>query len=333
MHRIETSVASITDAGPARSESAPEAARTFDPVDPDLFEFEELQPRGSAGTPGRTDVETGHLTFHGGKVLASPDVVPIYVGGYWLTLPGKRDRARNDAAMMTLVKDPGQTALWQEYGGGQGTTSRSKVLAGVEGERFTKEDVEALVAAEVRKGHLDTSDPERVFTLVLPPGAVLEDGGASSQHGLGGFHGNVETGDGRPVYYAVVVYSQRTAAGVNGIDFTGKPIDNVTITESHEITEVVTDPDVGQAIETGDPELLAWYDDTTPILRRDGSAVLDDWGRPMRGKGEIGDIPILNAELEGDKDLSSAWGRVEGFAFQTEWSNADGKAELAPDGE
>ena len=330
MERIEGAAATAVEQSEVE-ERTEDGLRRFEPVDPDRIELDDLRPRAKPGAGGTTDVETGHLTFHGGKVLASPDVVPIYVGEYWQTLPGKRDRARNDAAMAALVKDRGQTALWQEYGGGPGTTSRSKVLAGVEGERFTKEDVEALVAAEVREGHFDTSDPERVFTLVLPPGAVLEDGGASSEHGLGGLHGNVETADGRPVYYAVVVYSQRTAAGVNGIDFTGKPIDNVTITESHEITEVVTDPDVGQAIETGDPELLAWYDDMTPILRRDGSAVLDDWGRPMRGKGEIGDIPILNAELEGDEDLSSTWGRVDGFAFQTEWSNADGKAELAPE--
>jgi hypothetical protein len=332
MERIESAAATAVQQSQVE-QCTEDRLRRFEPVDPDRIELDDLRPPAEPEAGGAIDVETGHLTFHGGKVLASPDVVPVYVGDYWPTLPGKRDRARNDAAMAALVKDPGQTALWQEYGGGPGTTSPSKVLAGVEGERFTKEDVEALVAGELRKGHFDISDPERVFTLVLPPGAVLEDGGASSEHGLGGFHGKVETTDGRAAYYAVVVYSERTAAGVNGIDFTGKPIDNVTITESHEITEVVTDPDVGQAIETGDPRFLAWYDDTTPILRRDGSAVLDDWGRPMRGKGEIGDIPILNAELEGDEDLSSAWGRVDGFAFQTEWSNQDGKAELAPDGE
>ena len=50
----------------------------------------------------------------------------------------------------------------------------------------------------------------------------------------------------------------------------------------------------------------------------------------MRGKGEIGDIPVLNAELEGDSALESVWGRRGGFAFQTEWSNEDGKAELEP---
>ena len=73
---------------------------------------------------------------------------------------------------------------------------------------------------------------------------------------------------------------------MNGIDFTGTPIDNITITESHEITEAVTDPDVGLAIETGDPHFLGWYDEPTPIRRRDGTPVLDASGRPLRGKGE-----------------------------------------------
>ncbi|HZJ55536.1 MAG TPA: hypothetical protein VFD38_15455 [Myxococcaceae bacterium] len=307
-------------------------SRRFEPVDLDRIEFDDLQPAGAPGRTGTTNVATGHLTFHGGKVLRSADVVPVYVGAYWETPGGKRDRARNDAAMAALVKDPGQTGIWKEYGSGPGTTSPSKVIATVRHRDFSKEDVEMLVEAHVRAGTFDVSDPERVFTIVLPPGATLRDGEASSTAGLGGFHGNVTARDGHPVYYAVVAYSQRTGGRVNGIDFTGTPIDNVTIAESHEITEAVTDPDVGLAIQTGDPRYLGWYDDTTPIRRSDGTAVLDGMGRPMRGKGEIGDIPVLNAELEGDSALKSVWGRRGGFAFQTEWSNRDGKAELAPRG-
>jgi len=307
-------------------------SRRFEPADPDRVEFSDPQPGGGAGRTGATNVETGHLTFHGGKVLRSPDVVPVYVGAYWQTLAGQRDRARNDAAMAALVKDPGQTGLWREYGGGPGTSSPSKVLGGNARRDFSKEDVEALVSAQVRAGVFHTSDPERIFTLVLPPGVTLHDGDARSTAGLGGFHGNVTATDGHPVYYAVVVYSQRSGGRMNGIDFTGTPVDNITITESHEITEAVTDPDVGLAIETGDPRFLGWYDATTPVRRRDGTAVLDAMGRPMRGKGEIGDIPVLNAELEGDATLRSVWGRRDGVAFQTEWSNRDGKAELGPGG-
>ena len=87
---------------------------------------------------------------------------------------------------------------------------------------------------------------------------------------------------------------------------------------------------MGLAIQTGDPRYLGWYDDTTPVRRRDGTAVLDSFGRPVRGKGEIGDIPVLNAELEGDSALESSGGRLDGFSSQTEWSNRDGQAELAP---
>ncbi len=323
---IDPSVVELEDSATPSAHS-----RRFEPADPDRFELGDLQPSGAPGRPGTTSVETGHPTFHGGKVLRSPDIVPVYVGAYWQTLPGRRDRARNDAAMAALVKDPGQTGLWKEYGGGPGTTSPSKLLAGIARRDYSKEDVEALVRAQVRSGAFDSSDPERIFTLVLPPGVTLHDGEARSTSGLGGFHGNVIASDGHPVYYAVVVYSQRSGARVNGIDFTGTPVDNITITESHEITEAVTDPDVGLAIESGDPHFLGWYDDTTPVRRRDGSAVLDGTGRPTRGKGEIGDIPVLNAELEGDTTLRSVWGRQGGFAFQTEWSNRDGRAELEPE--
>jgi len=334
MSRVQTAGAATPIHTSAQDQEPSEAAaahsRRFEPVDPDRIEFDDLQPGGAPGRAGATNVETGHLTFHGGKVLRSPDVVPVYVGAYWETLDGKRDRARNDAAMAALVNDPGQTGLWKEYGAEPGTTTPSKVIATVTHHDFSKEDVERLVEAHVRAGTFDVSDPERIFTIVLPPGATLRDGEASSTAGLGGFHGNVTARDGHPVYYAVVVYSQRTGGRVNGIDFTGNAVDNITITESHEITEAVTDPDVGLAIRTGDPRYLGWYDDTTPVRRHDGTAVLDGLGCPMRGKGEIGDIPVLNAELEGDSALKSVWGRRNGFAFQTEWSNRDRKAELEP---
>ena len=114
---------------PEESASPSAQSRRFEPVDPDRFELDDLQPTGAPGRAGPTNVETGHLTFHGGKVLRSPDVVPVYVGAYWQTLQGKRERARNDAAMAALVKDPGQTGIWKQYGGGPGTTSPSKVLA------------------------------------------------------------------------------------------------------------------------------------------------------------------------------------------------------------
>ena len=198
---------------------------------------------------------------------------------------------------------------------------------------FSKEDVEALVEAQVRAGNLDASDPERVFTLVLPPGATLRDGEASSTEGLGGFHGNVTARDGHPVYYAVVVYSQRSGERVNGIDFSGTAIDNVTITESHrdhrggdQFRRGARNPDRRSPL----PRLVRRNDAGPPsAMERPCSTPSGTGWRPPK----IGDIPVLNAELKGDSALESVWGPATSSRSQTDEQPGPEKAELAPEGE
>jgi len=272
---------------------------------------------------GKTRVQSGQLVDHGGGVLAHVDVAPVYLGRYWSTKAGTADRKHNDAAMKDLVQNKGITGLWKEYGAGKGTASPSLQLPDQATPRMTQASLEALVKKQVQAGKFDTSNPQRVFMLVLPPGVeLLGDGGATSHAGLGGYHGSVNV-RGQEVYYAAIAYSQRTAEGMNGIDFTGKPADNLSIVESHEITEAVTDPNVEAAERENDVGRLGWYDDQTP-WRVPGTS-----GENV-GKGEVGDIPVLNAELSGDASLRSVWGRSGGFAYQKEWSNRDRKAELAP---
>lgn len=273
--------------------------------------------------PSTSTVGTGKLMDHGGGVLQQVDVAPVYLGRYWNGAAGKADRSHNDAAMADLVKNRGMTGLWKEYGAGTGTTSASRVLAEKNPTRLTQDALEALVTQQVKAGKFDTSNPERVFMLVLPPGCELVGSdGSSSQAGLGGYHGSVNVG-GKEVYYAAIAYSERSGNRMNGIDFTGNPQDNLSIVESHEITEAVTDPNVEVSQREDDFFKLGWYDDVTR-WQAPGSPQLNV------GKGEIGDIPILNAELDGDSALKSVWGRSDGFAYQKEWSNRDGQAELAP---
>ncbi len=266
----------------------------------------------------RTRNDTGKAIDHGGGVLKHVDVTPVYLGFFWGTSAGKQVRAHNDAAMADLVKNKGMTGIWAEYGAGKGTTSPSVTLPRLNPRQMTQEQIEALVKQEVRAGKLDTSNRERVFTFVLPPGCELvTQGGESSRQGLGGYHGSVKVG-GHEVYYAAMAYPQRTGGGMNGIDFNGNSADDLSIAESHEITEAVTDPNVEVAERTNDVSWLGWYDDVTR------------W-RGRTGKGEVGDIPVTNALLDGDRALKSVWGKSDGFAFQKEWSNKDNKAELAPE--
>lgn len=64
------------------------------------------------GKPKPTNINTGHLTNHGGGVLAQPNVVPVYLGDYFQTSAGQADKAHNDAALADLVKNPGITGIW-----------------------------------------------------------------------------------------------------------------------------------------------------------------------------------------------------------------------------
>jgi hypothetical protein len=125
-----------------------------------------------------------------------------------------------------------------------------------------------------------------VFNFMLPPGTVLNDNAgataslsnnattvkrspipdddeADSLHGLGGYHGSIHTDDGKTIYYAVGVYSEKRANGTeNGIAVFDQPWKNVVATFYHELSEARTDCDVEDAIRAGnDPsavKFLGW---------------------------------------------------------------------------
>jgi hypothetical protein len=112
-----------------------------------------------------------------------------------------------------------------------------------------------------------------VFNFMLPKNVTLSSGPDSSENGLGGFHGEVDTPQGT-VLYAVGVYSTpRAGKSDNGIVAFDQPWKNVVATFYHELCEARTDADVN-----GTP---GWISD--PIPEFGGSSQ------------EIGDIPMDEA--------------------------------------
>jgi hypothetical protein len=242
---------------------------------------------GSASpTPARKNAYD--LTFRGGKVLSKPQLQPIYLGDYWKTAPGKSDRSYNDGFCSEVVGGRHQGLLGQ-YGVGAGSFSPSVAVAGKPA-RVTEADVVKLVKGQIAASAVQDG-PQTVHMVVLPPGTILDaGGGVDSTKGLGGFHGSYVDAGGKSVYFGVVAYSK----GGNGIDFDGKARDNITITESHEFDEAVTDPDVEQG-------KLGWYNSKY---------------------GEIGDLAVNSGLVP----LSQAFVKDEkGYAVQVEWSNKDHK--------
>lgn len=233
-----------------------------------------LAPRSPAAEAYRSEVlaagfepEPGlDLHYLGGRTLPDLRYRLVYLGA-WTA----EERDALDAALEAAMVDPGLNEVLAQYFPNEtvrATFTGSTLREGDVGARIDKDAIESIVRA------LD--DGESVVCLLLPRGAVLEDGGVTSEQGLGGYHGSVHAGA-ATLYYAAAVYSE----GGNGIVAFDEPWKNVCATLYHELQEVRTDPDVEDAIRAG---------------RAPGGARFLGWYSPEGG--EIADIPI--AESHGD---------------------------------
>ena len=153
----------------------------------------------------------------------------------------------------------------------------SVVLPGSAPPTIYKDQVEKVVARICRPGALDGADTgSTVINILLPRGVVLVDGftagfrplpgqeagherrrraavkvggeDADSRHGLGGYHGPARVTPCGTAYYAVAVYSESG----NGVPVFEQPWKNIAATIYHQLNEARTDPDVDDAIRTGD---------------------------------------------------------------------------------
>jgi hypothetical protein len=292
-----------------------------------------LAYQARAGSGSRPSL---NLRFFGGKTIADLVFVNHYLGGSgaWAAA----DTASIDAALAKAMTDNDLQSVLQQYYE-PAISSRilpSAVLPGPAPAIIYKDQVEAVAARIHGRGALAGADLGRtVVNIMLPRGVILVDGfspgfrppagteaeherrlravvkvggkDADSRHGLGGYHGSAHVPAGitsTAVYYAVGVYSE---AG-NGVPVFDQPWKNVAATFYHELNEVRTDPDVEDAIRTGDRSRLGWYS--------------------ARG-GEIGDIPGTGAGTSlalvfTEIDLADGSGAVP---VQLMWSNKhDGPA-------
>jgi hypothetical protein len=183
------------------------------------------------------------------------------------------------------------------------TLVTSKKLPGIPPPVLTQGDAELLLRRLHQQGTLNGMDlSSTVVNLLLPSGTVLStDEGlstvvtaaevgkpldpaipiedeASSRNGLGGFHGSIHktmSGVGVTIYYSIAAFSEvRPDGSQNGIVAFNEPWKNVAATCYHELNEARTDPDVEDAIRTGQVGFTGWTS--------------------ARGE-EIGDAPIRTA--------------------------------------
>jgi len=253
-----------------------------------------------------------------GPVIPNADLYPIFYGSQWqvqadgvtpapadvLAFPGNMA-----TAMKSIVSGPYMDFLSQYSTStttiGRGTTeSRTVILAPppaaptqqVLDDHGANSQIKGIIKGQIQNIINSTGslpDPKNaVFVLFTPPGADVSEGSLDSANGILGFHNSLAYTYNSSTYtynYVVMPYH----GGTNAINTGATQFQSMTKSLSHEIAEVVTDPDV----------VTGWRDYVSP-------------NRP-----EIGDIESpkkLQTEPEGG---THSWGTLDGVVVQYEWAN------------
>lgn len=217
-------------------------------------------PMPKAIASGVSPLPLEDLIFHGGKTVPQMQYQNVYCGSAedWL----ESDISSIETATASAMRDPRLNRVLEQYfpGSQVSTEPLEHLLLDEDKPSFLDEpDVQALVVRLFRAGALNSADlSTTLFNLVLPRGTLLALGESSSLQGLGGYHGSVHlrsrTGPVTTLYYSANVFSE----GDNGIPVFDQPWKNVVGTLYHELNEFRTDPDVSDAIQTGDNDFLGW---------------------------------------------------------------------------
>jgi hypothetical protein len=140
------------------------------------------------------------------------------------------------------------------------------------------------------QGKFPSPDANTIYTVFLPPGAVLTQGGAKSCVAFGGYHSETMVNS-MPLVYALI-------PRCTSMTFPG-PLDPTTIATSHELIEASTDP-----LPFSNPAFV-YVDDEHAV-----------WNRTPGG--ELGDMcEYVNAAFQP---------LVESYLVQRTWSNASAAA-------
>jgi esterase/lipase superfamily enzyme len=259
------------------------------------FRSRAVMPRTETLAPGLPLTPEHDLVFRGGKIIANLSFVNFYVGGYgaW----NLNDMESIDRGLYDAMFDKNLNNVLAQYYPGEQISSKflgSQVLAGPPPAVVSLGDVKNLVTTLFNAGQLDNIElSSTVLNFMLPSGTILNTNDTpttatinasleslgtrartpeappnepvahndeDSTGGLGGYHGSVHVGAAprTTVYYAVGVYSEQLPDGTaNGLPVFDKSWKNVVATFYHELNEARTDPDVEDAIRTGnDPNAV-----------------------------------------------------------------------------
>jgi hypothetical protein len=256
----------------------------------------QIVPPASFHARGLLAASPAVLVNHGGPVIGSVEVVPIYWGSAWATGTNATLTTQLDQFFDYITGSP-LIDLLHEYSTKNTQINRGERLKSVHvsgsepgdatktGRLVTDAQIQSSLQAWIRNKTVPATTANTLYFIYLPPNVTVTAPFGQSCKDFCGYHSS--TGN---IYYAVIPY-----ANCAGCVFPGAILDTLTEVSSHELCEAITNP-------TGN----AWYDP-------------NPYGTDKAGD-EIGDI--CNRQTQ----------RLGGYMIQSEWSNTQSACVIRPPG-
>jgi hypothetical protein len=225
---------------------SPATARVGSPRQ--IVPVEQFVGRGLAAAIGAA---APSLTNHGGPVLGSVQVVPIYWGAEWATAPNAQLATQLDgffdflvtSSYMDLLNEYSTPATQIQHGQRLTSARVSDSEPGTPAggvQVVTDAQIQAALQGWIAASTVPAATANTLYFVFLPPNVVSVLGTQRSCQDYCGYHNHIDG-----IYYAVIPF-----ADCQGCVFPGQILDTLTEVSSHEFAEAVTDP-----------ALNAWWED------------------------------------------------------------------------
>lgn len=306
------------------AEQTPTKAQAANPLKVPMRIVAYRDSHGKAGTAvGIAAAPAGaHLSYFGGPVISNVHVVEVLYGsGSYLPQVAGTTTPNMETFFSDLTgTNSGYISLLTQYdtpaSGGTGQTIGNGTFDGLfqivpspgnDGATIDDTQIQAELLAQISAGHLPgprldaAGNVDTLYMIYFPPGKVITLSGSTScvAGGFCAYHGTTSnTFQSKNLLYGVLPDFQVSGCSVGC--GSSSVFGNYTSVSSHELTEAITDADVGIATVFGPP--LAWYD--------------------MADNAEIGDL------CNGQQGSYAANGTT--YTIQLEFSNAASNCVLPP---
>jgi len=185
-------------------------------------------------------------------LVKNPDVFLLFWGSPWNT---DAEQMAAKSALVSMFQNIGTSdfaCAWREYGVpgfplGPGTYHGSYVITTASPSPLDDATIQQKIQDEIAAGHAPSRTDDRVYVMIPAKGVAVAAGDGSTGCGgsnfvFCGYHDSFGT-TGAAFRYAVLPYPCETIQGTCFVDPTNDPGMAFQVVGSHELTELVTDPD------------------------------------------------------------------------------------------